>query len=142
METPFYLSLGQAAKETGKSKSVISKALESGKLSYLEKTNAGYKIDPAELFRVFPRTLENGKKERLETHKDDLENTFLRRENELLRQQLDDLKEDRDKWRQQATNLLTHQPHKPEAKAEPAPTIQSDPSKSGLWVRLFGRKSA
>jgi hypothetical protein len=51
-----YFSLGQAAKEAGVAKSTISKALSSGKLSYTEKNSAGYKIDPAELFRVFPKT--------------------------------------------------------------------------------------
>lgn len=51
-----YFSLGQAAKEAGVAKSTISKALSSGKLSYAEKGTAGYKIDPAELFRVFPKT--------------------------------------------------------------------------------------
>jgi hypothetical protein len=51
-----YLSLGQAAKEAGVAKSTISKALSSGKLSYREKNPEGYKIDPAELFRVYPKT--------------------------------------------------------------------------------------
>jgi hypothetical protein len=51
-----YLSLGQAAKEAGVAKSTISKALSSGKLSYREKNSDGYKIDPAELFRVYPKT--------------------------------------------------------------------------------------
>jgi len=51
-----YLSLGQAAREAGVAKSTISKALSSGKLSYREKNPEGYKIDPAELFRVYPRT--------------------------------------------------------------------------------------
>jgi hypothetical protein len=55
-----YLSLGQAAKEAGVAKSTISKALSSGKLSYAEKSTAGYKIDPAELFRVFPKSSANG----------------------------------------------------------------------------------
>ena len=50
-----YLSLGQAAREAGVAKSTISKALSSGKLSYREKSSEGYKIDPAELFRVFPK---------------------------------------------------------------------------------------
>lgn len=50
-----YLTLGQAAREAGVAKSTISKALSSGKLSYAEKSTAGYKIDPAELFRVFPK---------------------------------------------------------------------------------------
>lgn len=48
------LSLGQAAKETGVSKATISRALKSGKLSG-EKDGNQYKIDPAELFRVFPK---------------------------------------------------------------------------------------
>jgi hypothetical protein len=51
-----YFSLGQAAKEAGVAKSTISKALSSGKLSYREKNSDGYKIDPAELFRVYPKT--------------------------------------------------------------------------------------
>lgn len=51
-----YLSLGQAAKATGKSKSTISKALNSGKISYVSKDSSGFKIDPAELFRVYPKS--------------------------------------------------------------------------------------
>lgn len=58
-----YLSLGQAAKEAGVAKSTISKALASGKLSYREKNSEGYKIDPAELFRVYPKTSKNSAEE-------------------------------------------------------------------------------
>ena len=58
-----YLSLGQAAKEAGVAKSTISKALSSGKLSYREKNSEGYKIDPAELFRVYPRTTKTSAEE-------------------------------------------------------------------------------
>ena len=55
-----YLSAGEAAKAAGVVKSTISKALQSGKLSYAEKGPDGYKIDPAELFRVFPKPPETG----------------------------------------------------------------------------------
>ena len=48
------LSLSQAAKETGRSKATISKALNNGVLSYVSKTDKGYEIEPSELFRVFP----------------------------------------------------------------------------------------
>jgi hypothetical protein len=48
-----YLTLGQAAKKTGKSKATISKYVRSGKLSYISKDSTGYKLDPAEVFRVF-----------------------------------------------------------------------------------------
>jgi hypothetical protein len=58
-----YLSLGQAAREAGVAKSTISKALASGKLSYHEKNSDGYKIDPAELFRVYPKTSKNSSEE-------------------------------------------------------------------------------
>jgi len=53
-----YLSLNQAAKETGKSKATISKYIRDGKLSVIEKSDTGYKIDPAELFRVFDKNPE------------------------------------------------------------------------------------
>jgi hypothetical protein len=50
-----YLSLGKAAKEAGVAKFTISKAWSSGKLSYRGKNSDGYQIDPAELFRVYPK---------------------------------------------------------------------------------------
>src|SRR4051812_13062446 len=55
-----YLSAGEAAKAAGVVKSTISKALQAGKLSYAGKGPDGYKIDPAELFRVFPKPSETG----------------------------------------------------------------------------------
>ena len=48
-----YLTLGQAAKETGRSKSTIFKAIKNGTLSYIEKTSAGYKLDRDEVFLLF-----------------------------------------------------------------------------------------
>jgi len=51
-------TIGQAAKETGKSKSTISKALKNGLLSGEKNPSGSYEIDAAELFRVFPRKTE------------------------------------------------------------------------------------
>jgi hypothetical protein len=51
-------TIGQAARETGKSKSTISKALKNGTLSAEKKPDGSYQIDAAELFRVFPRKAE------------------------------------------------------------------------------------
>ena len=53
MSTPHYLSLGAAAKATGKSKTTIGKYIKNGKMSAVSKDESGYQIDPAELFRVF-----------------------------------------------------------------------------------------
>ncbi|MFI3120017.1 MAG: hypothetical protein QX203_08555 [Methylococcaceae bacterium] len=138
MKNDIFLTLSQAAKESGRSKSTIHKAIETGKLSYMEKTAAGYKIDPAELFRVFPissrQNTENGENERLRTDENTQENAYLRRENELLRLQVEREREQADHWRQTATMLLSHQP-------EPKPAAtHSRPETSQLWRRLFGRR--
>jgi hypothetical protein len=50
-------TLGEAAKATGKSKSVIYKAIKKGQISYDSKDSNGYQIDASELFRVFPMTV-------------------------------------------------------------------------------------
>jgi hypothetical protein len=85
-----YLSLGQAARETGKSKSVISNALKSGRLSGVRNGKGEWEIDPAELFRVFsPQNgSENGKKNDLERFSTP-ENALV----ELLKEQLQNAKE-------------------------------------------------
>jgi len=114
------LTLGQAAKETGVSKATLSKALKSGRLSYIAKSTAGYEIDPAELFRVFaPKPSEHVQGERSETQRETpLLDEAHRREIQLLRDQLDDVKSDRDAWREQAQRLALAAP---ETAAEPTP---------------------
>lgn len=119
------LTLGQAAKESGVSKATLSKALKSGRLSYIAKSTAGYEIDPAELFRVFaPKPLDRVEGERSETYRETLLlDEAHRREIQLLRDQLDDVKSDRDAWREQAQRLaLTG----PETATEPT-------SKRSIW---------
>lgn len=106
------LTMGQAAKETGVSKATLSKALKSGRLSYVAKSTAGYEIDPAELFRVFPpkptATVEG---ERSDTHREHLLlDDAHRREVQLLREQLDEVRTDRDAWREQAQRLALAAP--------------------------------
>lgn len=138
LKNSVFLTLSQAAKETGRSKSTIFKAIESGKLSYIEKTTAGYKIDPSELFRVFPiggkTNVENTEIEQLKTMENTIENDFLRRENELLRQQIEREREQTDHWRRQATMLLTYQPEIKQEQKEPEQKVESL-----LLKKLFGR---
>ena len=52
-----HLTLGQAAKLVGKSKSTITRAIQSGKLSAQRQEDKSYRIDPAELHRVWPATV-------------------------------------------------------------------------------------
>lgn len=106
------LSLSQAAKLTGKSKSTINRAIKTGKLSATRHDDGSYSIDPAELSRVFNLEPDKGAEKhdvepdgtRLIGHIEALE-AMLNREREISA----DLKEDRDRWRQQATALLTDQ---------------------------------
>ena len=105
------LSLSQAAKLIGKSKSTINRAIKTGKISATRHEDGSYSIDPAELARAFDVEPLEGAKRR-DTEPDEtllLERiaaleAMLNREREIS----SDLKEDRDRWRQQAT-LLTDQ---------------------------------
>lgn len=47
-------TVGQAAKAAGKSKSTISRAIESGRISAERREDGSYIIQPVELHRVFP----------------------------------------------------------------------------------------
>ena len=127
-------SLSEAAKAVGKSKTTIHRALKSGKISAVKLESGAYVIEPAELHRVFPVTNPEQSMER--SGRNDLEQEgtapvtlrmqleMLERERERERQQLEgtinDLREDRDRWRQQATALL------------------EDKRPRGLWRRFFG----
>lgn len=106
------LSLSQAAKLTGKSKSTINRAIKTGKISATRHDDGSYSIDPAELSRVFDVEPLDGSKRRATEPEEPrlLERiaaleAMLNREREISA----DLKEDRDRWRQQATALLTDQ---------------------------------
>lgn len=111
--TPSELSLSQAAKATGKSKSTINRAIKTGKLSATRHDDGTYSIAASELFRAFPKGTTTGSewidtqpiKEPDPTAAVRIEalEAALRREREVNA----DLMADRDHWRQQATALLT-----------------------------------
>ena len=58
-----FLSLNKASKEAEIAKSTLSEAIKSGRLSAEKDERGRYKIDPAELFRVFPKTSSNEQSE-------------------------------------------------------------------------------
>jgi excisionase family DNA binding protein len=53
-------SLSQAAKHAGVSKATIHRAIKSGKISAARPGHGSYKIDPAELSRVYTITVGDG----------------------------------------------------------------------------------
>ena len=78
-------TIGQAAKEAGKSKSTIWKYLKNGVISAQKNIDGSYRIDAAELFRVFPPASKTAFVERQEETNT---NPKLSLENELLKVQL------------------------------------------------------
>lgn len=112
------LSLTQAAMVTGKSKSTINRAIKSGKLSATRHDDGSYSIDGAELSRVFriepPAGAEwvspESPTEPARTATLEAENAALRAALAREREALDEVRADRDAWKQQATALLAAPP--------------------------------
>lgn len=105
------VSLSEGARLTGRSKGTLSKAVSSGKMSVVSKSDNGYLIDTSELFRVFPpKQSQPVVQARLETPSETAETKALRVEVELLRERVSDLASDRDAWRDQAQKLLLAAP--------------------------------
>ena len=113
-------TLGEAARATGKSKATISKAIKNGRVSARKDETGTFHIDPSELHRVYPPTVSSEHKETPANtpEKVDINGTIreLQARLEAAHERLSDketviadLKEDRDRWRQQATALLADQ---------------------------------
>lgn len=153
------LSPAEAAKHVGLTKQSVIKAIRSGRLSAVKNASGGWSIEPVELFRVWPAVNQDRGKVALQV------DTGLPPENnevvaalkgqiELLRSQLDDVRMDRNHWRQIAERSLLTDQRPPSERvqqdtpqsAETAPAAEPTPpappqSDSGFWSRLFGRTS-
>ena len=146
------LTLGQAAKETGLSKTAISRAVKSGRLSATRNDQGEYQIDPSELFRVYPVTANvDSEPERQATQKD---NSWLQGQIDLLRETVDDLRErlnNTEEARQRAeqaqekaftelsrlTLLLTHQPKPTDIQPITNQNDRPTTARPWLWVALI-----
>lgn len=120
-------SLSDAAKATGKNRTTIQRAIKSGKISAFKNENGAYEIEPAELHRIFPAIAQHSAQQTKEMKSNSqiqsdttpetlrIRLEMLEKERDRERAQLEetiaDLREDRDKWRQQATALL--EDHRP-----------------------------
>lgn len=127
------LTLSQAAKTLGKSKSTLNRAIKTGRLSATRNEDGTFSINPAELYRAFPKPSENAHQERPKERErtavpDDssIRISLLQQLLEREREAVADLKEDRDRWRQQATHLLANQ--------EAAPAAQPLKKRRRWWL--------
>jgi hypothetical protein len=140
-------SLKQAAEAVGRGKPAILRAIQKGIISAQRSSKNEWLIDPAELHRVYPPVASNNALNvQIERYAIQDATEALHRENALLREQIELLKDERQDLRrrldEEATErrklsaLLTHQPDpKPEA-SHPAPDQQW---KGKLWEKIFGR---
>ena len=135
-------SLTSAATATGISKSTIYRAIKSGKMSAIFEDGV-YKIDPAELHRVFsPVSVERAMKEEMTQSETQGETPLLKLEVDFLKQQLEREREfvkslerrldESDAERRKLTKLLTFQ-------QEQSPKVQEQSVKkeNKLWKKLF-----
>jgi excisionase family DNA binding protein len=135
------ITLGEAARLTGLGKTTLARAIKAGRLSATKTDIGTYQIDPAELGRVYPfpapteaagetgAAAPNGTGETPgATAALEAQIAGLREIGELLRRQLDDVREDRDRWRSQAERL-----------ALPGPVTPAAPvARTSWWWRTIG----
>jgi len=135
-------TLGEAAKAVHRSKSTLSKAIKSGRLSCMSREGGEYQIAAAELYRVFPaNSNSNGEIERLETLEETGRTAVLQAQLEGVQGELEQVKGERDdlrrrldaeaEERRKLTALLTDQRPKAEA-----PALNAG---RGFWARLSRR---
>lgn len=103
------LTLSDAANAAGVAKSTIWRAIKSGRVSASKTVIGSYQVDAAELFRVFPPVQKNDPTkqvatgiEQVGTAAQEAQIAALKDISGLLRDQLEDLRKDRDAWRGQA----------------------------------------
>lgn len=117
---------GQAAQAAGKNIATITRAIKAGKISAQKDASGAWRIDASELHRAFPLNVQDLRNPQMQNDASPLQEqsksqaVALEQELAALRErvaaqsilleeragQILDLKEDRDKWRQQANALL------------------------------------
>jgi hypothetical protein len=137
-------TLGEAAKATGKSKAALSRAIKLHRISAVKQDDGSFKIDPAELHRVYPAVQVEQSTQQLPVNADaTAEIRELRAKLDAaveriidkdaviddLRHRLDGEAEERRKTQAQLTALLTDQ------------RAQRDEPARRSWWRL-GKRSA
>lgn len=169
MRTTTALTLGQAARAVGKEKPTVLRALQKGKISAQKDENGEWAIEPAELFRVFPPVTEQPQGNPLAATGnvtiDNLQETPSATPDNggsaaliaALREQIADLREDRQRERANADELRRQLDEERaergrllnviERQAEQVKLLtdqrvkeaEPPPKPKGLWAWLVGR---
>ena len=115
-------TLGQAAAASGKNRSTILRSIQKGKISAEKDANGQWTIDPAELHRVYPVIAsDNASTDADATVRTEPQPALIRQ----LERQIEDLREDRDAWREQARRFML---------------LVEGPARRTWWQRLTGAR--
>ena len=139
---PMRISLNEAAKRAGLSKSTVFRMVKAGKISAIRNEAGGFEIDLSEYTRVFQADAATHVEQRVMKQDapaneavPDADETVLTRlaaaeaELRVLREMLGEVKQSRDHWHEQAARLALVAP----ISVPPAPQVER-----GLLRRLFG----
>ena len=146
------LSANRAAKEAGIAKKTLLEAISSGRLTAEKNDKGHWEIDPAELFRAYPKTSFSEPEKPQPTHQENRQKTsetsVLEVEVKMLREQIERMDTERERERAQLGDqieALKEQAERQSAdhrQALAALTDQREKAaelpKRGLWARLIG----
>ena len=120
------ITLREASEKVGVTRQTLMKAIKTGRGSAEKADNGEWRIEPVELFRVWPPV--NEVQQPLHDGLTSSDTPGLQAENRLLREQVAELREERNAWREQAQRL---------ALTDQRPVLPA--ARRGLWSRIFRR---
>src|SRR3546814_20008433 len=119
------ITLREASEKVGVTRQTLMKAIKTGRVSAEKSDNGEWRIEPVELFRVWPPV--NGVQQPLQPNLTDSDPPGLQAENRRYRAQLAELREERPAWRDQAQwpaatvrRPVPHPTHPPPSHTHPA----------------------
>ena len=118
-------SLVEAATACGINRSTVLRAIKAGKILASKDEQGEWRIEPAELHRVYPPVQANEARPE-QAHQDALIAE--------LRNALADMRRDRDEWREQAQRLALLAPKPEPAQIEPPSRLR----RAWRWMRATG----
>ena len=105
---PLYFTLGEAAKRANVSKPTLSKAVKTGRITAEKQPDGSYRIQPVELFRVYPPATHETRSSRSDivTHETGNDNRLLTEQLTHLGERLAMLTVERDRERNTLTDEI------------------------------------
>ena len=132
------LSLSAAAREVDRSKSTLSRAIKEGRLSATRCEDGSYRIDPAELYRVFPPLVPQPAASNAAQPVSERDGT-LRMQLEVAERERDREREERNREREQMQATIDDlRSRLDRAESRIAGLLPGPPVRQGRW-RLWGR---